>query len=568
MKAFPRVSLLILVSVLSFSVYAQQRSAGDQAADFVQRQRDTARQLYNKDGATKQELDQSIAVLKRSVRFLDSVPIQKMAETNRYLRFRKSDVLRDMLYAYAKDKQYDMATATLAEHFKENTAFGILELLDEPEFAQLKTDPKFMGIIGRYKARTALWDNTVFKTPYKPDITTAEKLAGLSLLWSQAKLGFANFDKLSADWNQIYFDYIPQVQATKSTLEYYRVLQTFYAQLHDGHTNVYFPKEIAAEVNSRPPVRTELIGGKVYITKVANDSLQKAGIIPGLEVISIDHQPVKDYAETNVKPYQSSSTPQDLEQRTYTYYLLAGAAAKPVVLELKDRKGKIFTASLPRSGYPKVAPAPSMEYKELNGVGYLAIHNFEDDKIVKQFDSLYTQIERTKGLVIDIRDNGGGDSYIGNQILAYLTNKPFQLFAHKAVNYYALSSPPAQPSPGWINNGIAMQTNNFKHYYNKPVALLINAATFSAAEDFAVAFDAMKRGHIIGLPSGGSSGQPLKMDLPGGGVARYCARLETYPDGKEFVGVGVLPTIRIEKNINDVYNGTDSVLKKALEMVK
>lgn len=568
MKAPLRTVLFILASAFSLSIFAQQRSPGDAAADFVQRQRDTARQLYNKKGATKQELDQSIAVLNRSVRFLDSVPIQKMAETNRYLKFRKSDVLRDMLYAYAKNGQYDMATATLTEHFKENTAFGILELLDEPEFAQLKTDPKFMGIIGRYKARTALWNNDALKKPYKADLSAAEKLAGLSLLWSQAKMGFVYFDRLNIDWNQTYLDYIPQVQATKNTQEYYRLLQKFYAQLHDGHTNVYFPKEIAAEVNSRPPVRTELIGDKVYITKVANDSLQKAGIVSGLEVISIDHQPVKAYADANVRPYQSASTPQDLDHRTYTYFLLAGAAAKPIQLELKDRKGKTFTASLPRSGYPIGQPVPSMEYKELNGIGYLAIHNFEDNRIVKQFDSLYTRIQQTKGLVIDIRDNGGGDSWIGNQILAYLTDKPFQLFAHKAVTFYGLSGPPAQPSPGWMNNGIVTEYPNSKLHYSKPVALLINAATYSAAEDFAVAFDAMKRGTIIGLPSGGSTGQPLKMDLPGGGTARYCARLETYPDGKEFVGIGVQPTIRIEKNINDIYNGTDSVLKKALEMLK
>ncbi|QKJ32513.1 hypothetical protein HQ865_23040 [Mucilaginibacter mali] len=568
MKTPLRIALFVLASAFSLPLFAQQGTPGNLAADFVQRQRDTARHLYNKDHATKQDIEQGIGVLKRSIRFLDSPAIKKMAETNMYLKFRRSDVLREMVYAYAKNGQNDLATATLTEHYKEGTSFYIIEMLADSAFIQLKTDPKFMAVIDHYKARSGLWAGDAFKTPYKADLSATEKLAGLSLLWAQAKLGFAYFDRLTVDWNQTYLDYIPQVQATKSTLEYYKVLQKFYAQLHDGHTNVYFPKELTNEIYSRPPVRTELIGGHVYITKVVNDSLQKTGIVPGLEVISIDHQPVKAYADANVRPFQSSSTPQDLDQRTYTYMLLAGAASKPINLELKDRKGKIFTATIPRSGYPKVAPLPAMEYKELNGIGYLAIHNFEDDKIVKQFDSLFTQVQKTKGLVIDIRDNGGGDSGIGNQILAYLTDKQFDLFSHSQVTFNALNKAPGQPEPNMLGNGVAIEYPNKKHYYNKPVTLLINAATFSAAEDFAVAFDAMKRGSIIGQPSGGSTGQPLRLTLPGGGTARYCARRETYPDGKEFVGVGVIPQIVVEKNINDVYNGTDSVLKKALEVLK
>jgi len=64
----------------------------------------------------------------------------------------------------------------------------------------------------------------------------------LTELWAQAKYGFANFWHVpQLNWDQTYRDYIPKVLATHSTVEYYRVLQSFYAQLEDGHTGVYPP---------------------------------------------------------------------------------------------------------------------------------------------------------------------------------------------------------------------------------------------------------------------------------------------------------------------------------------
>jgi hypothetical protein len=61
------------------------------------------------------------------------------------------------------------------------------------------------------------------------------------------------------------------------------------------------------------------------------------------------------------------------------------------------------------------------------------------------------------------------------------------------------------------------------------VLVLTSARTYSAAEDFVVAFDAMQRGRIVGEATGGSTGQPLLFDLPGGGKARICTKRDSYP---------------------------------------
>jgi len=106
-----------------------------------------------------------------------------------------------------------------------------------------------------------------------------------------------------------------------------------------------------------------------------------------------------------------------------------------------------------------------------------------------------------------------------------------------------------------------------RRIYEKPIVLLISNKTGSAAEDFAMLFDQVKRGELIGQPTGGSTGQPMISTLPGGGTLRICVRKDTYPDGKEFVGVGIQPTILSEQTIESFLNGEDSVMKKALEII-
>ena len=99
----------------------------------------------------------------------------------------------------------------------------------------------------------------------------------------------------------------------------------------------------------------------------------------------------------------------------------------------------------------------------------------------------------------------------------------------------------------------------------KPIVVLSSPRTGSAAEDFLVAFKPLKRGLVIGEPSNGSTGQPLNISLPGGGSARICSKYDTFPDGTQFVGVGVLPDILAKPKVSDFTENKDSVLEVALQ---
>ena len=112
------------------------------------------------------------------------------------------------------------------------------------------------------------------------------------------------------DWDKTYLEFIQKVLATKSTLEYYRVLQMFCAKLKDGHTNIYMPKELSDDINGSPAIVTRLVEDRVIIIRIFDEKLKNEGLAVGQEILEIDGIPVKKYAEENVLPFMSDSTRQ------------------------------------------------------------------------------------------------------------------------------------------------------------------------------------------------------------------------------------------------------------------
>lgn len=436
---------------------------------------------------------------------------------------------------------------------------GFLQLLNELDFKETPA--------------RVLWNSAALRTPYREDLPEDEKVAGLSRLWSEAKYNFVYFDRLGGlDWDALYLAYLPKVRQTKNTMEYYQKLAEFYARLRDGHTGVSYPRQSAERLGG-PMISTRLVEGRVFVDAVRDPALAQEGVTRGLEIVAVDGKPVKQYGEEQVAPTRSASTAQDLASRTFEAALLGGPVDTPVQLTLRDAGGKEFSKTLPRknaaeaSKYPR-EPWSRFELRMLPGnVAYVALRTFGIDAIVKDFEQAYPEILKSDGLILDVRENGGGSSGTGWAILGFLTDKPFLGTQWRTRDYR-----PAFRAWGnaekWYGQPAREIFPRGTDPYRKPVVVLTGVHTFSAAEDFAVVFDVMKRGTIIGEPTGGSTGQPLMFDLPGGGSARVCTKHDRYPDGKEFVGKGIQPQVVVRPTVEDFRAGRDTVLEAALRHLR
>jgi C-terminal processing protease CtpA/Prc len=539
------------------------------AYNFLQGERQRAENAVG--DATNPPLDslkKAEQILLDALTYYHRPDVQEQARNNVFLFARKADISFDLAIIQAKMNQPDKAAQTLQYPLSSKSATAYAGLISsEPALASTRQQESIVDLLSKALVGDRLFNSSALKTPYQVNISEDEKVAGLSKLWSEAKYNFAYFDHVpDLDWDKLYLAYLPKVRHTRSTADYYRVLKNFCAQLHDGHTDVWASDpNLADSVSRRPPVGAVLIEGNVLVQDVLSDSLLQTGIRPGLTIVTIDGLPAIDYANRYVRPYQSGSTIQNVDVQTYQYNLLRGPKDKPVTITFRDARGKSFTRILPRTGYSNLKPMPAFRFRILPGnVAYVQLNNFENAQALDGFKAAFDSIAATTSLILDVRRNGGGDSGYGWNVLGYLTDKPMQTGSYESRLYSPLRRArgegvvlePVESMGKWPPNG--------KSLYTKPVVVLTSGQTFSAAEDFAVMFDVMKRGAIIGEPTGGSTGQPLAFSLPGGVMARVCTKRDMYPDGTEWNAKGIQPTILVRPTLADYQSGRDTVLEAAL----
>jgi len=400
-------------------------------------------------------------------------------------------------------------------------------------------------------------------------LTKAEKIYGLSKLWSEVRANYVNFEGLPFDWDDTYLEFLDKVDRTGSTFEYYMLLQKMCARIKDGHTLVILPNDVRLTYWRSLPLRTELVENKVIVTAVYNDSLMELGIKKGDEVHSINGLDVQQYAERYIMPYVSASTLHDLKFRTYTYELFKGHKDSLVRIGIKHSNNKMEIHKLSRTmERNRYQSKPKIAFKMTrDSIGVLTLNTFSGKGIVSAFDSIYPLIMKTKGLVIDNRNNGGGSSSPGYHIISHMVDTPF-------YGTFWVSRQEIPKIQAGLGSGESFYFQRRKRYepvngkqYDRPVVLLISPATYSAAEDFSAIFKQLSIGDIIGQPSGGSSGQPIRFKLPGGGQFKVCTERNSFPDGREFVGIGVQPNIMVGESVRAYRSNKDLTMAKAFEVL-
>jgi len=413
------------------------------------------------------------------------------------------------------------------------------------------------------------------------ELSNEEKIFGLSMFWQEINYNYVYYNSINQlEWNNLYKEYISEVQETENDYEYYRLLQKFCAYLKDGHTNVWFPKEIQDSVFNTNFGEHRLfltnIEGKAIITRINKSKKEEIPI--GTEIISVNGIETKKYIDEYVIPYIASST-DHIRQDLAVTHMLEGYIGTKYRLELKRPDGKIKSLTVTHSKTEEKEVYPAFKENEVldvkwygDNMAYLAFDSFSDWGISMAFNEIIPELKKAKTLILDLRNNGGGNSRIGKVILHHLTNDTIfygpktqsrlhipTLKAWNRDKYY--HDFPYSPDTLGIGDRNLLKTSRIV----VPTVILIGHGTASAAEDFLIYTENQKHMTTMGEPTYGSTGQPLMFELPNGGMARVCTKKDTYPDGREFVGIGIQPDIKVKKGLSDYIENKDPVLERAVE---
>ena len=437
-------------------------------------------------------------------------------------------------------------------------------------------------------------------------LSSAERLYGVSKFWQEVNYNFVFLDKVNRhQWDSLYKETLLRCQETASDYEYYLLLQKLCASLKDGHTNVYFPNEVAKNLYTTNfgayRFFVSYFEGRYLITRV-NES-KKEEIPVGSEIVEVNGLPAATYAQKYVKPYIASSTDYVLESQA-AYDLLKGYIGSKFTIQIKKPDGTLKTLKLEhqvtqeKEVFPPFVNRALLDHKVMDhGIHYLALNSFENEKIDSFFHDVLPQLYKAKAMIIDLRYNGGGSTNIGFDILQYFTNAKSlagsksltreHMPAFKAWGAFLTPADTMAAKPEWDSSRDEMVKSYLmahdQFYYTfpyeetkvkvkgkrivVPTVVLMGNATASAAEDFLIYADALPHFTFMGDKSFGSTGQPYLFDLPGGGRARVCTKKDVYPDGREFVGYGISPDIFVKPTLDEYLQDKDVVLQKAMEFL-
>jgi C-terminal processing protease CtpA/Prc len=417
------------------------------------------------------------------------------------------------------------------------------------------------------KVRSVEWNNSI-----------EQKLWILMQIWAEVKFNFVYFHQVpELDWNQEVKNTIPKILETNDKQEFYQILQELVAKLYDGHTFIIPPLE---ELNSLeyPPIELEMIEDKILISRIGDsEDIKKQNITPGQEVTKVNGVPAKEHLKNISTSFYSGGTQHWGEAFGLTM-LLKGPANSTVELELKNIDGISTEVLLKRNSMMKNGEKfryrtedyyPLIRRKDFNNIIYFKFSTFIFDQIVDDFKVEFDELDvnNIQGMIIDLRYNTGGNSNNGFKILSRLIDRPLEAAKWKTRKYL-----PAFRAWGeteeWYEDSMGTVKPFQGKRYTGSLVVLSGHNTVSAAEDFLVPLKGSNRAKIVGDITAGSTGNPIAIPLPGGYVLRVCTKIDTFPDGTEFVGIGIEPDIHVSCSRIDIVEGRDVVLDKAIEVLR
>ncbi|TWR30008.1 S41 family peptidase [Mucilaginibacter pallidiroseus] len=180
-----------------------------------------------------------------------------------------------------------------------------------------------------------------------------------------------------------------------------------------------------------------------------------------------------------------------------------------------------------------------------------------DDKDFEMqvLDSLMAQSKGLRGIIIDVRANIGGDDEFSYEVAGRFTVKPVtghfkQERIAKTNKYSKLQKWIIQPRGSYA--------------FTKPVMLLTNSKTVSAAEVLTLAMKQLPQVKTIGEPTEGNLSDMFSEDLPNGWSVTLSNQKYYSPKMVCYEGVGVPVYVRVSNSLQELETGHDAVLSTAL----
>ena len=204
--------------------------------------------------------------------------------------------------------------------------------------------------------------------------------------------------------------------------------------------------------------------------------------------------------------------------------------------------------------------ASGMKYKILeDNIGYVYYGSFSNDVSDSGLSYILSRMAICKGIIIDVRDNGGGSLVNVERIASRFFNEKTLIgyISHKIGPGHDDFSP---LKPKYIDSYKGIR-------YQKPVVVLTNRGCYSATNEFVSTMKYAPNVTIVGDKTGGGSGLPFSSELPNGWSVRFSA-CPMFNAEKEHIEFGVDPDVEVMMLSSDSEKKIDTIIERARAIIE
>lgn len=192
-----------------------------------------------------------------------------------------------------------------------------------------------------------------------------------------------------------------------------------------------------------------------------------------------------------------------------------------------------------------------------DSIGYMLIPSFSSAISLAHLSAIFQRLSDCRGLIIDIRGNGGG-------LLSNASTMESVLISQEStVGYMSTKTGPGHQDFG-PQQSIVVKPAPIR--WLRPAVLLVDRGTYSAANSFSAYVKHTTPVTIIGDRTGGGGGLPYSSELPNGWWLRFSASRMSDARGN-IIEFGVEPHIVQEQTDEATSLGQDALIERAIEVL-
>lgn len=353
------------------------------------------------------------------------------------------------------------------------------------------------------------------------------------LLWRTIDEGYCFFDEKETDWAKVRSIYAPLAAMAVGVESFAEVVRLALNELYDAHTHLSSP----ADGTPRwPPFDLYVVldrAGALIVDVRAGSAAETAGLVPNRVINAVDGVDITEAAAAQMPV--CLGRPDPLAASYALNVAVAGRRGAPRLIGLSN--GAALDLAL-QTGPQE----PDVSFDAIEELGYIRIASFGDPSSVDVFDAALKRLQYSRGLIIDVRRNGGGDTAVARPIMGR--------FIGERAPYARMRR---REGRGFGRAWTEYVEPRGPFTYEAPVVVLVDRWSASMAEGFPMGMRGLGRARIVGTKMMGLGAAVLTIQLPVSGIAlQYSAepvydsankpRWELSPDIEVSPGVDILQT--------------------------